>query len=129
MSFWIRTTRGHEGATFEMLENLGVTITQVKALQVLANCADEVTVKELSDKLKLSLPSASRTTDGLLQRGWLERREDDRDRRMKRIRITPAGREIAEAIVSARMAGLEDFAASLTDAQRTALHAAITDIS
>lgn len=129
LSLWARISRGHEGATFELLEDLGVTLTQIKTLQVLSNCADELTIKELSDGLKMSLPSASRTADGLLRRGWVERREDEHDRRMKRLRITPEGREIADRIMSARMSGLQDFAASLTDAQRTTLHAAISNIS
>ena len=34
---------------------------------------------------------ASRTVEGLLQRGLVERREDEHDRRMKRVRITKAG--------------------------------------
>jgi DNA-binding MarR family transcriptional regulator len=128
LALWARIGRGHEGETFRLFEELGLTVTQMKTLQVLSQCTEELSVKELSDKLKLSLPSASRTTDALLRRGWVERREDEHDRRMKRVRITPEGRSIAERIASARLAGLEDFAASLTDEQRLALHTAISDL-
>ena len=40
----------------------------------------------------MSLPNASRTVDGLLQRGLVERREDEHDRRVKRVGAQREGR-------------------------------------
>ena len=48
-----------------------------------------VSVKELAEELGLSLPGASRAVDALLQRGLVERREDEHDRRMKRAARSP----------------------------------------
>jgi len=76
----------------------------------------------------LSLPGASRIVDALLRRGWLERREDLHDRRMKRVGITPDGREVVDRIETARLAGLEDYAASLTPEQRNRLSSALSDL-
>ena len=87
-----------------------------------------MSVKELADRLGMSLPGASRTVDGLLRRGWLERREDPHDRRMKRVGITADGREVVERIETARLAGLEDYAASLTPEQRARLSSALSDL-
>src|SRR5690348_10981570 len=81
---------------FGILEELDLSMTQLKTLQMLDGCAEEVSVKELSALLGLSLPGASRTVDSLLKRGYLERREDDDDRRMKRLRITDEGKKAVD---------------------------------
>ena len=59
---------------------------------------------------------------------WLERREDEHDRRMKRVTLTAEGAEVAGRIADARMHSLEAFAASLTDEQRRRLAAALEDL-
>ncbi len=104
-----------------MLEELDLGITQIKTLDVVSGCDSELSVKELSEHLGLSLPSASRTVEALLQRGWLERREDEHDRRVKRIRVTPGGRDVVARVNGVRLQGLERFAASLEPAQRAEL--------
>jgi DNA-binding MarR family transcriptional regulator len=103
-------------------------MSHIKALQVLSDCGCELSVKEVSEELALSLPGASRTVDALLKRGYLERREDEHDRRMKRIAVTQAGRDVARRIVGARLEGLEQFTASLSPEQRSRLMAALADL-
>jgi DNA-binding MarR family transcriptional regulator len=100
----------------------------MKTLHALSDCDREVSVKELSDRLGLSLPGASRMVDTLLRRGWVERGEDPEDRRIKRIGITDAGRSIVERIETARLVGLEQYAAALTPEQRTTLSSALSDL-
>jgi DNA-binding MarR family transcriptional regulator len=113
---------------YALIAELDISITQMKTLHVLAEGGSEVSVKELSDRLGLSLPGASRIVDALMRRGWLERREDPDDRRMKRIGITAEGRKALDRIETARLAGLEDYAASLTPEQRTRLSSALSDL-
>ena len=119
--------QGSSGALFALLEELDLTITQIKTLDVLSGCADELSVKEVSERLGMSLPSASRTVEALLRRGWLERREDQLDRRVKRIRLTAQGREVASRVNGVRLEGLERFAGSLGPGQRTRLSAALAE--
>jgi DNA-binding MarR family transcriptional regulator len=76
----------------------------------------------------LSLPATSRTVDGLLRRGLLSRHEDLEDRRIKRVRLTDEGRRVVHRIVTARLQGLEAFATTLSDDQRAALMAALSDL-
>ena len=119
----------HSGQDFYVLvEEMDLTLTQLKALHVLDIAAEETSVKELSEGLGLSLPAASRTVEGLLRRGYLERREDDHDRRVKRLRLTAAGRDAVERLNRARLAGLERFASTLTDTERTRLAGAISSL-
>lgn len=111
---------------YRIFEELDLTLTQVKALAALS--ADELTVKELAARLGLSLPGASRAVDVLVARGLLGRREDTTDRRMKRLRCTDAGHHALERLDEARLAGIAQFTATLPDAQRATLSAALRPI-
>ena len=119
---------GGENAAFALIAELGLSLTQVKTLHLLDACEEALSVGEVSEQLGVSVPAASRTVDGLLRKGWLERREDEHDRRMKRVSLTKDGGEVARGIAEARMAGLEAFAASLTDEQRARLHDALAGL-
>jgi DNA-binding MarR family transcriptional regulator len=128
VDLWHHLMRGNSALLYALIEELDISITQTKALHALGDCAAEVSVKELADRLGLSLPGASRTVDSLLRRGWLERREDPDDRRMKRVGITDAGRDVIHRIETARLVGLEQYTASLTEEQRSRLSAALADL-
>jgi DNA-binding MarR family transcriptional regulator len=120
--------RGNSACLYALLDELDVSITQMKALHALSDCGCEISVKDLADRLGLSLPGASRTIDALLRRGWLERREDEHDRRMKRVGITDGGRDVVRRIEDARLMGLEQYTASLTPEQRSRLATALADL-
>jgi DNA-binding MarR family transcriptional regulator len=107
-------------------EQLDLSFTQFKALS--AATEGEPTVKELAERLGLSLPGASRAVDHLVRRGLLDRREDANDRRCKRLSVTDAGRELVHRLHDARLAALETFAQRLDPEQRERLHAAIAPI-
>ena len=128
LDLWHHLMRGSSRHLYALIAELDVSITQMKTLHALTDCVGEISVKELSDRLGLSLPGASRIVDALLRRGWVERKEDPDDRRMKRIGITAEGRKALDRIETARLAGLEDYAASLTPEQRTRLSSALSDL-
>jgi DNA-binding MarR family transcriptional regulator len=128
LALWHHLMKGQSKTMFALLDELDLSMSHIKALHVLSDCGCELSVKEVSEQLGLSLPGASRTVDGLLRRGFLERREDEQDRRMKRIGITEAGRDVARRIVEARLEGLEQFTDSLTPEQRSRLMAALADL-
>jgi DNA-binding MarR family transcriptional regulator len=128
LSLFHSVMKGGNEQLYALFDELDLTITQLKTLHALDACVAEVSVKELAERLGMSLPGASRTVDGLLRRGWLERREDEQDRRMKRVRITDAGREIVRRIDVARLHGMEAFAATLTPEQRTRLFEALAGL-
>jgi DNA-binding MarR family transcriptional regulator len=128
LELWHHLMRGSTEQLYALIGELDLSITQMKTLHVLAEGGSELSVKELSDRLGLSLPGASRIVDALLRRGWLERREDHVDRRIKRVAITAEGRRVVDRIEAARLAGLEDYAASLTPEQRNRLSSALSDL-
>jgi DNA-binding MarR family transcriptional regulator len=123
---YIQKHSGHD--FYELVEELDLTLTQLKTLHVLDLVTGEASVKDVGEALGLSFPAASRTVDGLLRRGYVERREDEQDRRVKRLRLTAAGRDAVERLNRARLTGLEDFASTLSDAQRSRLSGAIASL-
>lgn len=58
----------------------------------------EQTIKGMAEMLGRSLSATSRLLDQLVGRGMIQRREDERDRRVKRVAITEQGRHFVEAI-------------------------------
>jgi DNA-binding MarR family transcriptional regulator len=52
----------------------------------------ELTVKRVAEQLGRSVSATSRLLDQLVVRGLVSRREDERDRRAKRVAITEQGR-------------------------------------
>ncbi|HWH95625.1 MAG TPA: MarR family transcriptional regulator [Baekduia sp.] len=121
LDFWRLILAGSTRELYRLLSELDLSMTQLKLLHVLTECKSEVSVKELAEELGMSLPNASRTIDGLLQRGLVERREDEHDRRVKRVGPTPAARELIDRVDTVRLQGLEAWAADLSPVQRQAL--------
>jgi len=128
LDMWSHLMRGSSQQMFTVLGELELSMTQMKTLSMLDDCLEEVSVKELSDLLGLSLPATSRTVDGLLRRGFLSRHEDAEDRRIKRVRLTDDGRAVVQRIVTARLQGLESYASTLSDEQRAGLMAALLEL-
>ena len=121
LDLWRVILKGSTRELYRLLDEIELSLTQLKLLHVLVECEAEVSVKELSERMTISLPSASRTVDALLQRGFVERREDPDDRRMKRVGATQAARELIDKVDTARLHGLEAWAAQLPEDARSAL--------
>ena len=126
LALWRQVISAGNVDTYAIFEELDLSLTQVKAMCALS--LEEMTVKELAERLGLSLPGASRAVDALVERGLLHRREDDVDRRMKRLRCTDVGRHMLDRLDEARFAGLEKFTATLSPAQRKRLSSALRPI-
>jgi MarR family transcriptional regulator, transcriptional regulator for hemolysin len=112
---------------FRMLGELGLSFTQVKTLHALRE-ANDVNVKDVADRLGLSLPAMSRALDGLVERGFAEREASDQDRRAKLVRLLPAGRDALDTIERSRLSVIEEFTATLSDEERAGLHAVLLPI-
>jgi DNA-binding MarR family transcriptional regulator len=113
---------------FRVLGELELSFTQMKALFVLED-AEQTTVTDIAERLSMSPAAMSRSIDGLVQRGFVGRRESASDRRSREIALLPQGRDALRRLLAAREAALESFAEELSDAERTALHAALLPIA
>jgi DNA-binding MarR family transcriptional regulator len=112
--------------TFNAIAELDLSFTQLKALCALDSEGEERSVKALAESMGVSLPTMSRAVDGLFERGFVLREEDREDRRMKRVRLTEAGRRVPLALNEARLSALQELIGSLGDDQAAALERALT---
>lgn len=126
LALWRAVTGADGVGAYAIFEELDLTLTQVKALVALSG--DALTVKELAERLELSLPGASRAVDALVARGLMTRRECPEDRRQKRLRCADGGRRALERLDEARLAGLERFTATLPREQADRLAEALRPI-
>jgi DNA-binding MarR family transcriptional regulator len=109
------------------IDETGLSFIQFKALTTVAVGQDEeqCSVKLVAERLGVSVPSASRAVDDLVKRGLVRRVEDPDDRRVRRVSVSPAGRELTGQIFAARVEGLERFVATLSPAERRKLDVAL----
>ena len=124
----VHINRSTSPEMFRILGEQELSFTQMKALFVLSE-RDGMAVKDIAAHLAMSDAAMSRSVDGLVQRGYVARRESDTDRRSKLIALLPQGREVLDRLLAARTAALARFADELSDAERTALHAALLPIA
>jgi DNA-binding MarR family transcriptional regulator len=125
LGLWQHVMRQSNAEFFAILEELDVSIMQLKILEALGAADAELSVKALSEHVGCSLPSSSRTIEALLRRGWLERHEDAHDRRVKRVLVTDAGRDVVRRVSTVRLTSIERFIATLDERQRVGLAEAL----
>jgi DNA-binding MarR family transcriptional regulator len=119
------TMRTATVGTLNTIAELDISFTQLKALCALEADGEERSVKALAESMQVSLPAMSRAVDGLFERGFVEREEDPADRRMKRVRLTDAGRSVPQVFNEGRLSALSDFVASLDQDEADALARAL----
>jgi DNA-binding MarR family transcriptional regulator len=114
------------GEVLRVIDESGLTFAQMKALVELQT-PDPVlhTVTALSEEIGISVASASRAADELVRKKLATRVEDSDDRRVKRLALTAKGQRLADRIISARLAGLEEFTGSLDGEERHKLESAL----
>jgi DNA-binding MarR family transcriptional regulator len=111
--------------TFNTIAELDLSFTQLKALCALETDGEERCVKALAESMAVSLPAMSRAVDGLFERGFVQRDEDPADRRMKRVRLTDAGRLVPRTLNEARLSALQELISSLDEDEALALEHAL----
>jgi DNA-binding MarR family transcriptional regulator len=125
-AFLLRCMGGASSEVFRVIDDSGLTFSQMKVLVELDSPDEDArTVTALSEELGISPASASRAADGLVRKKLATRVEDPDDRRVRRLALTSRGRGLADRIISARLAGLEEFTASLASDERKKLEAAL----
>ena len=79
------------------LSDSELTLSQLKVLFTLGGNDGPMPVNEIADRIHLSLAATGRTVDKLVGAALVDRREDETDRRVKRISLTRSGREFIAA--------------------------------
>jgi DNA-binding MarR family transcriptional regulator len=111
---------------FEAVGSLDLSLSQIKLLHHLEEQPRELSLKEVAEVVHVSMPAASRMVDDLVRRGFAQRREDEDDRRMKRVCLTDGGRNAIRRLNAARLSGLDQFTKALTTTERRSLADALS---
>jgi DNA-binding MarR family transcriptional regulator len=110
---------------FEAVGALELSLSQIKLLHHLEDEPLELSLTQAAEVVHVSMPAASRMVDDLVRRGFAQRREDDDDRRMKRVALTEGGRVAIRRLNAARLSGLEQFAGDLNATEQASLARAL----
>ena len=90
-----RMSRRLRQAVDAELRLIGLTEATWRPLIYVRRLGDGVRQKELATAMSIEGPSLVRLLDSLERRGFIERREDETDRRARGIYLTRAGRDLA----------------------------------
>jgi DNA-binding MarR family transcriptional regulator len=126
--FLMTTMKTAQAEVFHVVEELELSMTQLKILHILDGSDRELTPSELAQFLGLSPAATGRAVDALSRAGVVSRREDDADRRVKRLALTPSGADAVHRIARARVEALTKSVEKLDAAQRDALYAALAPL-
>jgi long-chain acyl-CoA synthetase len=89
------------------LANIDLSTAQYRTLTQLGDGAEASS--SLAAKLAVSRPSVTAVVEGLVERGLVDRRHSDQDRRRVSVNLTEPGRQVlaqADEVVSAKLADL-----------------------
>jgi len=107
---------------------LDLSFSQLRALFVLSDHQEELAVHELAQRLGMSMATAGRAVQGLAKVGMVTRREDEQDRRVKRVSLSEHGRAFVTGLVQAHRAAVLECVESLSDEERGQLSQALAPI-
>jgi DNA-binding MarR family transcriptional regulator len=123
-----RLKRLGEAGSMQLAAGLDLPFSHLCTLFILDNSDHELAVHELAERLGLSVAATGRAVDSLVRAGMVVRREDEHDRRVKRISLAAPGTALIERLSKAQQEPLRAFAELLTDRERTDLYNALAPI-
>lgn len=102
------------GSRSHVLMDTSLTMSQLKILLVLGRsgaCGGQELVREIG----VGLPTMTGIVDRLVAQGYVTRREDPNDRRVRLVELTRGGRDLIEGLATAGLERLRQILATLTD--------------
>ncbi|PWT72436.1 MAG: MarR family transcriptional regulator [Chloroflexi bacterium] len=104
-----------------------LSVPQFRALAFL-NTHPGVTLSDVAEHVGLTLPAASRMIDGLVARGYAERRLSSASRRCVELRLSPSGEEMLQITVRHAENALAGLLAPLAPEERGTVMAALATL-
>ncbi len=120
--------KGSQAEVMAATTQFNLTLTQLRMMFVLEKAGQDLAVNELAESVALSVAAAGRAVDAMVRVGLLSRREDEIDRRIKRIALTAAGHRAIVKIGLARSRAVATFVNKLDAQERAALDAAVATL-
>lgn len=123
-----RLKKSGEAHILGVARGLDLSFSQMRALFVLADSQGELAVHELAGLLGLSMATAGRAVQGLVKAEMVTRREDDNDRRVKRVRLSEHGRQFVGGLLQAHREAVRECIESLSHHEREQLSQALAPL-
>lgn len=86
------------GMVTEYLKPYDISIPQYNILRILRGANQPVTMNSIKELMIDKAPNATRLADKLINKGLVERRRSDTDRRVVYLALTEAGRELLKTL-------------------------------
>ncbi len=105
---------GSVAVTTRALATFGLELTfaQWRVLVVVGEKSDGATVTEIAARLGAEISPVSRLVTRLARRGLVTAFKDDQDRRVTRVTVSEAGREVRETVIERRRELLAEVVAA-----------------
>jgi DNA-binding MarR family transcriptional regulator len=126
--FLAAAMRTSQTEVFQLVEELELSMTQLKILHILDGSGKELTPSELAQFVGLSPAATGRAVDAMARAGLVSRRDDESDRRVKRLALTAVGSDAVARITAARLQGLTRIVEGLGPGERSALSKALAPL-
>ncbi|WP_030377863.1 MULTISPECIES: MarR family winged helix-turn-helix transcriptional regulator [unclassified Streptomyces] len=110
------------------LRHAGLTRPEFDVLGTLRRTDHELTPGELARETFSSGAAVTKRLKQLSERGLVERRSDDRDRRVAHVRLTDAGRELVDSVLPEQLAYETAALSGLDGAQQGELAGALGEL-
>ena len=126
----LRTLKGCWGSIFSraLRRTLPGHLTPQQLFVLAHLCRQAAQPSELARDHHVGMSAMTGLIDGLVQRGFVERHPDPRDRRAVQLLITPAGRELLGEAEAGVLESARQLLSPLSAAQRERLHLALADL-
>lgn len=128
MGFLSHLKKSGEAHILGVAAGLDLSFSQLRAMFVLVDCQEELAVGELAERLGLSMATTGRAVQALTRAELVTRREDELDRRVKRVRLSEHGRVLVAGFVHAHREAVRECVESLSDREREQLSQALAPI-
>jgi DNA-binding MarR family transcriptional regulator len=128
MGFLMRLKCNGDANILGVAAGLDLSFSQLRAMFVLSDCRDELAVHELAARLESSMVTAGRAVQALARAGLVTRREDEQDRRVKRVSLSEQGHALVAGFVQAHREAARECVGSLSDHERKHLSEALAPI-
>lgn len=115
-----KASRMIEAHSTRSIDGLGMCLSDFGVLEALLH-KGPLTVKELGAKVLLTSGSMTAAIDRLINRGFVEREEDAKDRRVRVVRLTAMGRAMIRDAFEDHKVAMEQAVAGLNIGDRAVL--------
>jgi DNA-binding MarR family transcriptional regulator len=123
---WSEVFMRRSGRDFKrFMDETGLSFSQLNVLMRLYHGGNSG-VSEIGEQMGVTSAAASQAIDRLVLLGLIERTEDPKDRRAKRLALTPKGRTLIESGIAARSRWVEGLTDALTPEQQSMTISALT---